>query len=44
MSVYEPLTKYLKSLPNESWSTNFMEIERILRRSLPQSALEYRPW
>lgn len=44
MSVYEPLTKHLKSLPIESWSTNFAEIERILRRPLPQSALAYRPW
>ena len=44
MGVYEPLTKHLKSLPNESWSTSFAEIERILRRPLPQSALEYRPW
>ena len=44
MSVYDPLTRHLKSLPDESWSTNFIEIERILRRSLPQSALEYRPW
>ena len=44
MSVYEPLTKHLESLPIQSWSTNFAEIERILRRPLPQSALEYRPW
>lgn len=44
MGVYEPLTRHLKSLSSESWSTNFGEIERIIRRSLPPSAYDYRPW
>ena len=44
MGVYEPLTRYLMSLPKDSWTTSFSEIERIIRRSLPRSAYEYRPW
>jgi hypothetical protein len=44
MGVYEPLTRHLRSLPSDSWSTNFSEIEKIIRRPLPSSAYDYRPW
>lgn len=44
MGVYDPLTRYLKDLGEDSWNANFAEIERIIRRSLPSSAYEYRPW
>lgn len=44
MGVYDPLTDYLNDLGENSWNANFAEIERIIRRSLPASAYEYRPW
>ncbi|WP_062345887.1 DUF2191 domain-containing protein [Novosphingobium sp. CCH12-A3] len=44
MGVYDPLTSYLKDLDEDSWNANFAEIERIIRRTLPTSAYEYRPW
>ncbi len=44
MGVYEPLSKHLKSLPRDTWSASFSEIERILSRKLPGSAYDYRPW
>lgn len=44
MSVYEPLTRFLKSYPGDVWNTSFAEIERINRRSLPKSAYAHRPW
>lgn len=44
MGIYEPLTRHLESLPENNWSTNFTEIERILSRKLPVSAYDYRPW
>jgi hypothetical protein len=44
MSVYQPLTQHLKALPHGLWSASFAEIERVLSRSLPQSAYDHRPW
>jgi hypothetical protein len=44
MGRYEPLTRHLKTLPDDSWNTSFAAIERIIGRSLPRSAYEYRPW
>ena len=44
MGIYEPLTRHLKALSGNSWSTSFTEVERVLRRPLPSSAYEYRPW
>ncbi len=44
MGIYDPLTRYLKDLGEDSWNANFAEIERIIRRSLPNSAYEHRPW
>lgn len=44
MGVYTPLSEHLKSLPADSWSTSFAEIEKIIRRPLPSSAYDYRPW
>lgn len=44
MGVYEPLAKHLESLHGDSWNASFSEIERILRRKLPDSAYDYRPW
>lgn len=44
MSVYEPLTRFLKSYPGSVWNASFAEIERITHRSLPKSAYDHRPW
>lgn len=44
MGVYEPLSRHLESLRADSWSVSFTEIEHILRRKLPISAYDYRPW
>ena len=44
MGVYDPLTRYLKERADTSWNASFAEIERIISRTLPKSAREYRPW
>lgn len=44
MSVYEPLTRFLKNYPSDVWNASFAEIERINRRPLPKSAYDHRPW
>ena len=44
MSIYQPLTQHLKTLPHGTWNASFAEIERVIRRSLPRSAYEHRPW
>ncbi|HYD04153.1 MAG TPA: hypothetical protein VEC60_00420 [Reyranella sp.] len=44
MSKYEPLTRYLESLPQESWDARFGEVEKVLGFSLPPSAHRYQAW
>jgi hypothetical protein len=44
MSIYDPLTSHLKALDRDVWSASFADVERILRRSLPESAYQHRPW
>lgn len=44
MSVYQPLTRHLKTLAQDSWSARFAELERVLGQPLPRSAREHRPW
>ncbi|WP_226018193.1 hypothetical protein [Novosphingobium sp. FKTRR1] len=44
MSVYQPLSRYLKAREQDSWRTSFAEVERVLDRPLPRSAFEHRPW
>lgn len=44
MGKYEPLTRYLESLPQESWDARFGEVEKVLGFSLPPSAHRYQAW
>ena len=44
MGKYEPLTRYLKDFPRDSWDASFEEIERILEFELPPSARRHNSW
>lgn len=44
MGKYDPLARYLKSRPDDSWNATFAEIEAKLGTSLPRSAKEHRAW
>jgi hypothetical protein len=44
MGKYEPLSRYLASVKEDSWEASFGEIERILGFDLPASAHEHRAW
>jgi hypothetical protein len=44
MGKYEPLSRYLASVQEDSWDASFGEIERILGFDLPASAHEHRAW
>ena len=44
MSKYEPLADYLRTLPRDTCSLTFLDIERIIGCALPASAREYRSW
>ncbi len=44
MGKYEPLTRYLSGLDNETWEAEFSEIERVLGFDLPDSAYSYPAW
>ena len=46
MSEYEPLKKYLASLPyyKKEEAFSFDELEMLLGRKLPPSAHNHRPW
>ena len=44
MGIYEPLTRHLMSLSGPVWEANFSEIERVLQRSLPNSAYDHPTW
>jgi hypothetical protein len=41
---YEPLSRYLKSHPDDSWSASFEEIEEKMGFPLPPSAFNYPAW
>ena len=44
MGKYEPLARYLKLHPDDTWNATFAEIEDKLGASLPRSAREHRAW
>lgn len=44
MSKFEPLTSFLRSLPNDERRMTFGEVERVLGFALPPSARRHRPW
>ena len=44
MGKYEPLSRYLAGIDQDSWDASFGEIERILGFELPPSAHEHRAW
>ena len=44
MSIYEPLKKYLASSNQNFVKLSFSDIEKLLNRSLPQSAYTYNAW
>jgi hypothetical protein len=44
MGKYEPLAARLRDETGETWSATFIEVERTLGFSLPQSARSYREW
>lgn len=44
MGKYEPLARYLKSLPDNSWNATFAQIEEKLGFALPRSARDHRAW
>lgn len=44
MGKYEPLSRYLAKVEQDSWEASFGEIERILGFDLPASAREHRAW
>src|SRR5687768_11695735 len=44
MSVYEPITRFLRQTQEPTIRLTFQDIERIISRPLPQSAYRYREW
>ena len=44
MSKYEPLADYLRTLPCDTCSLSFLDVERIIGCSLPASARAHRSW
>lgn len=44
MGKYEPLTRYLENMSNESWDARFADVEKVLGFPLPQSAHVYPAW
>lgn len=44
MGKYEPLTRYLERLPQESWDARFGDVEEVLGFPLPPSAHRYQAW
>lgn len=44
MGKYEPLARYLKSRPDDTWNATFGEIEDKLGAALPRSARKHRAW
>jgi hypothetical protein len=44
MSKYASLAAHLGSLPTDSWTARFSEVEQVLGFSLPNSARTHRPW
>lgn len=44
MGKYEPLTRYLESLDDDSWDADFETVERVLGFKLPDSAYQYQAW
>lgn len=44
MGKYEPLARYLKQLPGDSWDARFADVEQVLGFSLPSSAHQYPAW
>jgi len=44
MGKYEPLTRYLSGLEDDSVAMDFTQVEGVLGFSLPQSAFQYPAW
>lgn len=44
MGKYEPLTRYLESLPTDNWDAGFEQIEHVLGFALPASAVKWNAW
>jgi hypothetical protein len=44
VGIYDPLQKYLANQHHSEIPITFAEVERVLHRSLPQSAFDHRPW
>jgi hypothetical protein len=44
MGKYEPLARYLKTCPEDSWNATFAQVEEKLGFALPRSAREHRAW
>jgi hypothetical protein len=44
MGKYDPLSHYLRSRDEDTWSATFADIERELGFTLPRSAREHRAW
>lgn len=44
MGKYEPLSRFLAEVEDDTWDASFGEIERILGFTLPTSAHEHRAW
>jgi len=44
MGKYQPLTRYLEKLDDDSWDADFASVVRVLGFKLPQSAYQYQAW
>ncbi|MEO7027539.1 MAG: hypothetical protein ABI056_08295 [Caulobacteraceae bacterium] len=44
MSRYEPLTRYLESRADDAVMLSFAEVEKLIRRPLPDSARKHQAW
>lgn len=44
MGKYEPLSRHLSALGEDSWEASFAKIEQILGGPLPPSAYSYQAW
>ncbi len=44
MSIYQPLADFLGAREDDRWDASFVDIVKVLNRSLPNSAYKHQAW
>lgn len=44
MSIYQPLADFLAAREDDRWEASFIDIMKVLNRSLPNSAYKHQAW